>query len=1093
MLDRIKQSLGPPVFEDQVKTRVTGWLHTILIVLVISTGIVAVLLAAFEPAAGLLVTLVSGLCYLGMLFLVRRGHVRAVSILLILQLLVAATWAAYTTDSFNAGSVTSYFLSIAIAALLLGGNAALASALLSILALWGLVCAEWNGLARVYGLSDSVAKASIISVMLGTTAIVLRFTIQRLDQALNETRHSERALAQSNRELEAKIAALRQTEETLHQRTAQLTALQQVGLEFTAHLDLEVLLQSAVERAVDLLGGTWGSLNLHEPERDMLEWAAIVDPAQMPHDTAIHRGEGLVGKVWETGELLIINDYQNWDGRAVVWQDHLVASTVGVPVSWGDRFLGVLSVAARAPRTFSPADAELLSLFAAQAAIAIRNTRLYRGYQRRALEQETLREAVLALTTTLDHTEVVERILAQLQEVVPYDTASVQLLRAAPGQDREGGYLEIVGGRGFPNPEEIIGLAFYPHSTGNPNREVVLTQAPFIVDDAPAVYKEFRRDPHAPAGIRSWLGVPMLVGERMIGMIALDKSDPGFYTREHARLAEAFAAQAAIAIENSRLFQAEREQRELTEALERAAAAVSSTLDPDQVLDRILEQVERVVAGDAFFIISIQGDTGRIARWRAYEHLNLERQVVQLVLPLDNYPNLAQMERTGKPLVISDTLTDPRWVQEPGWEWIRSYVGVPIRVTGVTIGYLAVYSTQPGQFELADAQRLEVFANHAAAAIENARLHQEVRDHAGQLEQRVQERTAEVQAQYARLDAILRSTTDGIVVTDGKGIITQANPIAQTWLTRTLSPEDAEKLRQAVREQARKAGDGAAPERMPRAVLELTGLELVLSAAPVVKETVEEPSIVVAIYDVSHLRALDRMKARFVANVSHELRTPIATIKLFAYLMQQHPERWEEYLDPLAREADHQAQLVEDILQISRIDAGRLEMAPQPTSLDELAGGIVASHRVLAQENGLMLNCCSALTHSPRQGQSAGSRALIDPDRMIQVLNNLVGNAIRYTPEGGAVTVCTSRQEAEGRIWATVAVSDTGIGIPRNELPHVFDRFFRGEEPRAMQLPGTGLGLSIVQEIVELHGGRVTVESEKGSGATFTVWLPIAD
>ena len=91
------------------------------------------------------------------------------------------------------------------------------------------------------------------------------------------------------------------------------------------------------------------------------------------------------------------------------------------------------------------------------------------------------------------------------------------------------------------------------------------------------------------------------------------------------------------------------------------------------------------------------------------------------------------------------------------------------------------------------------------------------------------------------------------------------------------------------------------------------------------------------------------------------------------------------------------------------------------------------------------------------------------------------------------MTVCTSRQEAEGRIWATVAVSDTGIGIPRNELPHVFDRFFRGEEPRAMQLPGTGLGLSIVQEIVELHGGRVTVESEKGSGATFTVWLPIAD
>jgi two-component system sensor histidine kinase VicK len=404
-----------------------------------------------------------------------------------------------------------------------------------------------------------------------------------------------------------------------------------------------------------------------------------------------------------------------------------------------------------------------------------------------------------------------------------------------------------------------------------------------------------------------------------------------------------------------------------------------------------------------------------------------------------------------------------------------------------------VYSAQPGQFAPADAQRLEVFANHAAAAIENARLHQEVRNHAGQLEQRVQERTAEVQAQYARLDAILHSTTDGIVVTDGQGTITQTNPVAQTWLTRTLSPEDAQQLREAIREQARRAGSGLAPERMPRVVLELTGLELVLSAAPVVKETVEEPSIVVAIYDVSHLRALDRMKARFVANVSHELRTPIATIKLLVYLMRQHPERWKEYLGPLTREADHQAQLVEDILQISRIDAGRLEMALPPTPLDELVAGIVASHRVLAQESGLALHYHPTPALSPQQDQRVGSMALIDPDRMIQVFNNLVGNAIRYTPEGGTVTVRTGRQEAEGRIWATAEVSDTGIGIPRRELPHIFDRFFRGEEPREMQLPGTGLGLSIVQEIVELHGGRVTVESEKGSGTTFTVWLPIAD
>jgi signal transduction histidine kinase len=110
-----------------------------------------------------------------------------------------------------------------------------------------------------------------------------------------------------------------------------------------------------------------------------------------------------------------------------------------------------------------------------------------------------------------------------------------------------------------------------------------------------------------------------------------------------------------------------------------------------------------------------------------------------------------------------------------------------------------------------------------------------------------------------------------------------------------------------------------------------------------------------------------------------------------------------------------------------------------------------------------------------------------------QVLDNLIANAIRYTLKGGAVTVSTGRAETEDARWATVTVSDTGIGIPQEEMEHIFDRFYRGERPRRMQIPGTGLGLAIVKEIVDLHGGRVTVESEPGEGSTFTVWLPMVD
>ncbi|MBL7063934.1 MAG: hypothetical protein ISS49_06950, partial [Anaerolineae bacterium] len=352
------------------------------------------------------------------------------------------------------------------------------------------------------------------------------------------------------------------------------------------------------------------------------------------------------------------------------------------------------------------------------------------------------------------------------------------------------------------------------------------------------------------------------------------------------------------------------------------------------------------------------------------------------------------------------------------------------------------------------------------------------RNHAEQLEQRVQERTAQLQAQYARLDAILRSATDGIIVTDAGGEIVQANPVAQTWLTKTLSPEDAAYLRETARDLARQA------EERPETVLELTGLDLQLNAAPVSEPGMEEAAAVVGIHDVSHLKAMDRIKSRFVSNVSHELRTPVTTIKLYTYLMHKRPDKWEQYLDALTQAADRQAQLVEDILQVSRIDAGRLEIKPRPTALNELTEMVVGNQQRVAQEQGLTLE------HRPAE---PGPVALVDPQRMMQVLNNLIENAIHYTPEGGRVIVSTGKREAKDRTWATVTVADTGIGIPEEELPHIFERFFRGEEPRLMQMPGTGLGLAIVKEIAELHGGRITVESEVGEGGTFTVWLPLAD
>lgn len=181
-----------------------------------------------------------------------------------------------------------------------------------------------------------------------------------------------------------------QVQKALWRRTAQLEALREVGLKITAKLELEALLRSIVSRALELLGGTSAGLYLYQAERDVLELDVYVSPGIAPIGDVIHRGEGLTGRVWESGQSLIVDDYPNWEGRLSLPEDYPFTAVVGVPVCWGKSFLGVLDVMAEPPRTFSTPDAELMSLFATQAAIAIQNARLYEQARRDAETKATL-------------------------------------------------------------------------------------------------------------------------------------------------------------------------------------------------------------------------------------------------------------------------------------------------------------------------------------------------------------------------------------------------------------------------------------------------------------------------------------------------------------------------------------------------------------------------------------------------------------------------------------------------------------------------------------------------------------------------------
>ena len=235
--------------------------------------------------------------------------------------------------------------------------------------------------------------------------------------------------------------------------------------------------------------------------------------------------------------------------------------------------------------------------------------------------------------------------------------------------------------------------------------------------------------------------------------------------------------------------------------------------------------------------------------------------------------------------------------------------------------------------------------------------------------------------------------------------------------------------------------------------------------------------------DIAQLRRSDQVRKDFTANVSHELRTPLAAIKAFAETLREgaaeDAEHRAEFLLEIETNADRMTRLVDDLLTLSALDSGARNPASEPVDLMRLAAEVTATLKPLAGRKELALRLEPFRDIPPVRG---------DRGQLKQVLTNLLDNAIKFTPEKGVIRVSASC--GEGRV--TVAVQDTGPGIPLEEQPRIFERFYRVDKARSRELGGTGLGLAIVKHIVEAHGGSVAMESRPGEGSAFRFTLPAA-
>jgi signal transduction histidine kinase len=685
---------------------------------------------------------------------------------------------------------------------------------------------------------------------------------------------------------------------------------------------------------------------------------------------------------------------------------------------------------------------------------------------------ETLRKLEQVTTTALSHFslgDLVPSLLEQIRTALGADTAAILLL------DDAGENLIMRVTAGFPE-EEVSQAIPVPLGEGLAGR-VAASREPWLVDDLNEI--ELVSPVLRAHGIQSLVAIPLIVNGRVIGVAHVGSEQKHHFGSGDVRLLEVIADRIALALNQSQLLAAERAAQERLSFLAEASSLLASTLNYEDTLVRIAQlSVPRLADWCAVDILADDGSIRRLAtthvdpdkvRW-AWELTK------RFPVDPDDTSGVPLVLRTGEPQFLPEipaALLEAATAERPELKAILDELGlnsamiVPISARGRTLGAISFFWAESGRrYTEADLDVALDLGRRAGIAVDNAQLYRE----------------AEERAQAAR---VLASVGDGVVLVDAPGYIRYWNRAAEaiTGLARSAVLDrravDAIPGWQNILQHVPVALDAVAVPRaysLPLAVGE-RDLWLSVSGVAVVDGTVY------AFRDLTEERALDAMKAEFVSTVSHELRTPLAAIYGAAMTLRRDDVVLDDdqnvtLLNVITNESDRLARTVNAILWASRLDSDALS-----TTIERCDPVGLARDVVDAQLIHLPSHLRLELVAEPELPAVAA-----DPDKVRQVLVNLVDNAVKYSPDGGEVRVEISN-ESDG---IRFAVRDQGLGIPYGEQRRIFDKFYRLDPDMTRGIGGTGLGLYICRELVRRMEGRIWVASEPGRGSTFGFELPAA-
>ncbi len=517
--------------------------------------------------------------------------------------------------------------------------------------------------------------------------------------------------------------------------------------------------------------------------------------------------------------------------------------------------------------------------------------------------------------------------------------------------------------------------------------------------------------------------------------------------------------------------QADLKRRELT-SLYAASLKFASSLDTEQLLEVLLESAGKLVASDAM-AVSLYDKEGRLAVKKAR---GLRREELGVLEEEDGNPVMLSASAV-LPVSMGEKSEDPSFTPFLARIGFDSMIAVPLFASSSVIGVLSCYAGRKNAFDDDAARILLTLSSEAALALEKASLYRTTFE------------------DKRKIEAIINSLTDGIMVLDREGRLVLANPFVAHLLG--IGKEDT----------GRELGDIL--QRMEgmidfgelsfsRAMADVfdhgrtvKGEICVKSEPPVIFQVLWVPlpdeggktsGAVVLMHDITDFVELDRMKSDFISIVSHELKTPLTSIKGFVRLLSAGRvgpvnDKQLHYLEIVNQQTESLTQLINDLLDLSRIESGIIEVRKEPVRLRDVVHEVVQGLENMAKEKGIDLKETVPEAMPPVNG---------DMYRLVQVFTNLIHNAVKFTAPGGEIRVEGTWEPG----FCLVRVKDNGMGIPPQELDRIFDKFHQVDSSSTRQQSGTGLGLCISRQLIAAHGGEIKVESELGKGSTFTVYLP---